>query len=220
MKKRNDQWSKILLDLSEKEIKRKSKFGRRMTESQKNKMREMFTEGYALGHIARKFACCVNTVWNNVFYLDKVSSDSEKVNCYTLSKKKIDCAIKCSKLTAKQILAIRSLSHKDRDKYNAIALSKIYCVNQSTILGIVRGRTFRWVGGWTQPLRTEPAVYLTPTVEVRLEGKTDAVFGPRKGSKMFYHGGELKRLAEKEGVDPTTMCRRMKKLRMNKSLEV
>lgn len=187
--------------------KEKSKFARRMPVLQKDGMRRMFMDGYAIGCIARRYKCYVNTVWNNVFDLD---------GNYTLSEKKKKKAIEHSKLSVIQIRLIRELSYKNRRRYNAIFLSKKYCVNQTTILGIVRGRTFRWVGGWTCPVRGEPWHYLNPSNEVRSKGITDVKFGPKPGSKFHYHGGELTKLARKCGVSLSTMCRRMKRLRMKK----
>lgn len=219
---KNKLFLNVLKNLSKKELERKSKFARRMTKRQKSRMRDMFKEGYALGFIARKFKCMVNTVWNNVFDLDFI--DSVKIGgdfftkSYNLSEGKLKCAISCSKLSVTEIMKIRELYHKNRRKYSCVMLGKKFGVDQTTILGIVRGKTFRWVGGWTRPFRNENEIFLTPYDDVRPCGKTDAVFGPKKGSKMYYSGGVLKEMAEKEGVSLSTMCRRMKRLRMKEGI--
>ena len=134
----------------------KSKFARRMSFVQKDQMRKMFVEQYAISCIARKFKCRQNTVWNNVFDLDKN---------YTLSKERKIRAITHSKLKVEQVKLIRSLSYKDRKKYNAIALAKLYKVSQSTILGVVRGKTFRWVDGWICSKKVWN--YLKPSKQIR-----------------------------------------------------
>lgn len=178
-----------------------SKYSRRLTQIQKGKIRDLHQEGYSMGYIARKFRCQINTVWNNVFDLDPA---------YTLSEARKACAIKCSKLTVPEVLEIRELSHKNKKKYNAIALAERFGVSQTTILGVIRGKTFRWLGSWIRPRDDDSDIYLEPLNEIRPPVMSDLTPGPKKGSHKQFKRGTILKIANAMNLSPSSICRKIK----------
>jgi hypothetical protein len=174
------------------------KFERRMKPAEKQMMRQLYEENYALGFIARKFNCCVNTVWNNVFDIS--------VSC--LSKEKIKCTIKTSKVTPKEVKKIRLFA---KNGQNAVQLSKLYGISQTATLSIIRGRTFRWIPGWIRPYQNQKFFYYKPINIKQEKPKTDKKPGAKLGVKKVSSRGEVLRLAKKYNVSSSTICRWRKK---------
>lgn len=168
---------------------------------EKQKMRNMFVEGYALSYIARKFACRPVAVWNNVFDLSP---------SMVFSKEKQKWAMNVSTVSIKIVKKIRSKVPRVITSKEAAEMAGI---SQSAALAIIRGKTFRWIPGWTRPYK-DILVYLEPEEYPHEIKKTDKVRGCKKGSIRTAKSGELIKLAKKYKVSTTTICRWRKKGKM------
>jgi hypothetical protein len=177
---------------------RKRKNARRFSPIQKKEMRDLYSEGYALSYIARKFKCLTNAVWNNVFDLSTPM---------LLSEARIKAALKVCKVTVDDVVAIRKRVKSGTDSWTEATQ---YGISQTTALGIIRGRTFRWVGGWTRPRAGEPLVFIKPIKNNKSKPLTDKKPGCKKGSKHRMPSGSLLVLAKKYKVSTSTICRRLK----------
>ena len=170
----------------------------KFNQNQKDKMRNLFEKGYAVQYIARKFKCWPNAVWNNVFDLAPAKF---------LSNAKIDEIYKKSSLIPKDITNIRQLAKKGM---GSPTIAELYGIGQSTALSIIRGRTFRWVKGWTRPHGTT-WIYLDPVEMPHFRVKTDKTYGPKSGTRHQVEPGILLKLSKKYGVSPSTICKWRKK---------
>lgn len=172
--------------------------GRRFTVLQRQKMRSLFQEGYALSFIARKFDCRPVAVWNNVFDLSPATCFSPIKSKWAMNTARISIA-NVKKIRARVLKGIKSTE-----------ASQLYGISESAALGIIKGKTFRWVPGWTRPY-AETFVYLQPMDLPEPERKTDKVRGAKLGSAWSVKKGELIRLAKKHNVSTSTICRWKKK---------
>lgn len=174
--------------------KKQKSCGKRFSPLQIKEMRDLFLEGYALNYIARHFDCRPVAVWNNVFDLSPPE---------TFSKEKQKWAMSLAKVTISDVKKIRS-----RVPYGITApeASKIFGISETTALAIIRGKTFRWISGWTRP-RGNEFIYLRPIEMPKQIKKTDQVRGCKKGSKRSVKPGALIELAKKYKVSTSTICR-------------
>lgn len=127
----------------------KEKHGRRFTPLQKQEMRSLFQDGYALSYIARKFDCRPVAVWNNVFDLSPAT---------TFSPVKLKWAMNTARISVANVKKIRAKVPKG---ISAPEAARLYNISESAALAIIRGKTFRWVPGWTRPY-AGTLVYLQP----------------------------------------------------------
>lgn len=172
---------------------------RRMKLSQKSKMRDLFEKGYAVSYIARKFECKPNAVWNTVYDL---------AECRKLSKEEEKYALRFSKVTKKQVLKIRRDAHKHGCK--SWEISETYGISQTGALCIIKGKTFRWLGGWVRPSAYGPWKFLVPIPSKKEIRRTDLRRGPKKGSKPKVKSGTLLEIAKKRGISTSSVCRLIK----------
>jgi hypothetical protein len=165
------------------------KFKRKITPKQHEKMRALFKKGYSIYHIARVFRCWPNTVWTHVYDL----SPSRKI-----TPQERNLFTKFSKLSDTDVLKIRKLA---LNGYGSPQLAKMYGLSQSAVLGIINGKTYRWVQG---PTKKEK---LNPIDMDRIKRKTDLRPGTKVGTKQSVPRGTLIDLAEKYQVAPCTIRR-------------
>lgn len=167
----------------------KSKYARKITPQQREKMRELFKKGYGIHFIAREFKCWPNAVWNHVYDL----STPRKV-----SLKEKNHFTKNSKLTDLDILRIRNMATRGMV---AKKIGEMFKISQSATIGIINGRTYRWVEGTTKKGSLKP-------IKIdRIRRKTDLRPGTRPGSKRTVPSGTLIKLAKKHHVAPCTIRR-------------
>lgn len=81
----------------------KSKYRKKYSAFQIEEMRRLFSEGYAVSYIARKFRCWPNAIWNHVYALDLPRKQTSK------SQKHI---MRNSKLTVSQVLRMAQNAHR------------------------------------------------------------------------------------------------------------
>jgi DNA invertase Pin-like site-specific DNA recombinase len=167
----------------------KSKYAKKITPHQRKKMRELFKNGYGIHFISRKFNCWPNTVWNHVYDL----STPRKI-----SQKEKEHFTKNSKLKDDDILQIRRMAKQGQSSTD---IAKIFGISQSAIIGIVNGKTYRWVESETQK------GLLIPIQIERIRRKTDLRPGAKLGSKPSVKPGTLTKLAKKYKVAPSTIHR-------------
>jgi hypothetical protein len=172
-----------------------SKFHSKITLSQRDKMRKLFEDGYSICFIARKFKCWPNTVWHHVY---KLSTPR------VISKKEEKLFTNNSKLTKKQIIEIRNSG------LGSIYISRIYNISPTTALGILSGKTYRWVESKTSK---EFLVPLEIPKEIRI---TDLKRGAKKGQQRSVKSGTLVVLGKKYKVAPCTIRRRILKGKISK----
>jgi transposase-like protein len=174
-----------------------SKFRSKITIAQQEAMRELFKTGYGISYIARRFKCWPNTVWNHVYDLSPPRKISAKEkNQYT----------KNSSLTDKDVIQIRRLALQGM---KSPQIKKLYNISQSAALGIVNGKSYRWVEGPTRK------GFLKPLVMNRVKRTTNLHPGAKPGSKQSVPSGSLKTLAKKYGVAPCTIRRWVLKGKIN-----
>ena len=165
----------------------RSKFKSKFTPQQRAEIRKQYETGYGICFLARKYNCWPNAIWNIVYDLSKPIKASEK-------EKKL--FLKNSKLTEKNVLEIRKLA-----KHGSPYIAKKFNISQTTALGIMNGKTYRWVKGETVKGTLEP-------IEVaRVRRKTDMKPGSKPGVKKTVARGALIKLAKKHGVKPCTIRR-------------
>jgi len=154
----------------------------------------MFEQNYALSFIARKFDCRPVAVWNNVFDLSPHSNFSPVKSKWAMNTAKISIA---------NVKKIRARVPKG---ITASEARKLYNISQSAALSIIRGKTFRWVPGWTRPY-ADTLVYLEPIDLPERKIKTDRVRGAKPGSSWTVKRGTIIKLAKKYGMSKSTICR-------------
>lgn len=177
----------------------KKDFRPKFSQEQKAHMRILCANGYAIQYIARKFNCRPNSILNNVFDLLPPTM---------LNGPKKKSALKAAKVSIENVMEIRKLAI-DYD-YGAILLGRMFNINQTTALGIIKGKTFRWVAGWTRP-HVGKLVYLAPIGKMKIKRKTNLKQGPKIGSKQKVKQGVLIKLAKEYNVSTSTVCRWIKK---------
>ncbi len=167
----------------------KSKYGRKITPQQREKMRELFQNGYGTYFIARKFKCWPNAVWNHVYDL----SPPRKI-----SPEEKEHYMKNSKLTDMDVVRIREMSARG---YGSSDIARIFKISRSAAVGIVNGKTYRWVESETLKGSLKP-------IEIeRMRRKTDLRPGAKPGSKQSVPQGTLIKLAKKHHVATCTIRR-------------
>jgi len=176
-----------------KHLEGQSKFRSKITPSQRDQMRCLFKQGFGIYYIARNFKCWPNTVWNHVYDL----STPRKIS---LKEKKH--FTKNSKLTDADVIRIRQMAEQGTGSQQ---IGNLYGISQSATLGIINGKTYRWVESPTQK------GFLKPVEMKRIKRKTDLRPGTKSGSKRSMPRGTLKKLAKKYSVASCTICRWIKK---------
>lgn len=172
----------------------KKTHSRRFTPPQRKEMRDLFLKGYTVSYIARIFSCRPVAVWNNVFDLSIPT---------TFDPIKQKCAIRASKISVTDVKRLRKKVPKG---ISAGEASKQYSISESAALAIIRGKTFRWVPGWTRPY-ADKLIYIEPISLPKEIKKTDLVRGCKPGSFHSVESGALLKLAKKHGVSTSTICR-------------
>lgn len=168
-------------------------YNKRHTQNQINQMRQLVNDGYGIHYVARRFECCANSVFYHVYDLippKKISNKDQKR------------FLKNSNLTISKVKQIRKLNLERN--VSASQLAKRFDISQTAALGIINGRTFRWVAGKTKKGEIVP-------VEYEYISKTDLKRGPKKGSTRRVKNGVLHKYAKKYGVKNCTICRWIKK---------
>jgi len=163
------------------------------------KMRELYTEGYCIEEIARKFKCRTNAVMHHIYDLI--------IPCVRMIRGN-------SKLNEKQVKAIRKLFIKD--KIPSTLLSVEFNVSESTILNIIHGIFYRWVPG--EVLNKDGTIYKIPKgfyVEKIVNKKGARKSGPNKNSKRMVNAGALIPIAKKHKVATCTISRWMRNGKMD-----
>lgn len=170
----------------------------RFTKAQIRSMQSMYERGYAVQYIARKFRCYGNAVWNHVYNLSapRVLSPGE------MRQRK-------GKLTAKQVRGIRDLAIKKG--LSAEAIASMFEISTSCALGVIRGKTYRWVAGDIRPRMSEPLVRLVPDSYPKHPAKSDLRRGFKAGvSKRLVAPGVLLKLSEMTGLSPSRLSRMLR----------
>ena len=159
----------------------------------REKIREMYQEGYCSAAIAREFNCHVNAIMHHISDLVIPIHNTKNTK---------------AKLTNKQVKQIRTKYIKNG--LAAPILAEIYSVSQSTILNVIHGIYYRHVPG--EVISKSGTVYVLPenyasgkatNTKGRLKG------GPRPGT-IRRQNGILKRLAKKHKVTTSTICKWLK----------
>lgn len=96
----------------------------------REKMRNLYNEGYCIEEIARRFKCRPNAVMHHIYDLT--------IPCRTMARNN-------SKLTKKQIQSIRQSFIKKKE--SAASISRKFEVSATTVLNIVHGIFYRWIPG-------------------------------------------------------------------------
>jgi len=165
------------------------KFRSKITPPQREIMRELFGKGYGIHYIARKFKCWPNAVWNHVYDLStprKITAEEKKH--YT----------KNSKLKEADVIRIRQMAVQG---IGSLQIGNIYHISQSATLGIINGKTYRWI-------KSPTAKGLLIPIELdHIKRKTDLRPGAKLGSKQSVPSGTLKKLAKKHHVASCTIRR-------------
>lgn len=165
----------------------KSKYKSKFTPQQRVKIRKLYEDGYGICYLARQFECWPNAIWNMVYDLSIPRKASKKEKKLFLTN---------SKLTEKDIHDIRKLA-----KYGTTYIANKYGISQTAALGIVNGKTYRWIKGDTLKGTLEP-------LEVtKIRRKTDKKPGSKPGVKKTVARGTLIELSKKHGVQPCTIRR-------------
>ena len=164
-------------------------------------MRSLYEQGYAVQYIARRFNCRSNAVWNRVFDLSAPRH---------LSPGERKRAAASKKFTAREVKAIRRRAISEG--VSSAALAQEYGVSQACTLGIIRGKTYRWVAGWIRPSRNGPLVKLVPGDYPEHPQKTDLKRGFKAGvSVRSVPHGTLVRLSKMTGLSKSTLSRMLRK---------
>lgn len=177
-------------------MKNNYKYRKKYNISQIEEMRRLFCKGYAVSHIARKFDCWPNAVWNHVYSLDPPRK---------LTTENIKRIMRNSKLTVSQVKTIR------KSNLGSNSIAEIYGISSSCALGILKGKTYRFVEG---PCRDGN---LEPLDLPRSDRKTDLKRGAKKGQPRSVRSGTLVVLAKKYNVKPCTIRRRILAGKIGKS---
>lgn len=175
---------------------RKGKF----SESQKQEMRQLVSDGWAFSYIARRYHCNVNAVYNNTF---------DVLPPVVLSDGKEKWARKASKIKICDVRRVRKMLKKN-PSLSARFVMRHLGVSESSALSLIKGRTFRWVGGWTRPHYKKPLVYLEPIEASGIGILSDRRPGPKFGMRDKAPYGSVKAEAERLGVSRSLISRRRK----------
>lgn len=167
----------------------KKKYKAKFNPLQIQEMRKLFEDGYGIGYIARKFDCWTNAVWHHVYDLStpRIVTKKEK-KLYTRN----------SILTVKDICKIRQ---SGLSGVSAADIGQSFNISETTALGIIKGKTYRWVKG------SVSIGEITPIDIPKEKRKTDLKSGLRPGQKRSVKSGVLVKLGKKYGVEPCTIRR-------------
>jgi hypothetical protein len=167
----------------------KKKYKAKFNPLQIQDMRKLFEEGYGIGYIARKYDCWTNAVWHHVYDLStpRIVSKKEK-NLFT----------KNSKLNINDIRKIRRLGLSG---VSAADIGQSFNISETAALGIMKGKTYRWVEGAVSNGE------ITPIDIPKEKRKTDLKSGIKVGQKRSVKSGVLVKLGKKYGVKPCTIRR-------------
>ena len=174
----------------------KSKYCSKLSQKDVMKMKRLTEEGLAIQYIARLFGCRPNAVYYRVYDTmpPRVFTETEKLK-----------SLRMSKLSVAKVKRIRKLAVEKG--IDAVSLAKKFNVSQTAILGIVNGRTFRWIEGETKK------GYLKP-IEYKNIVTSDKRRGHKIGGKRRVKHGVLLKYAKKYGIHTSTACRWIKKGRI------
>lgn len=179
----------------------KSKYCSKLSPNDVLRMRKMAEKGLAIQDIARQFKCRPNAVYHRVYDVipPRIFTDVE-----------IKKSLRMSKLTIAKVRKIRELSVKKG--VDAVSLAKKYNVSPTTILGIVNGKTFRWIEGETRKGYIKPIEYKATII-------SDKKRGTKKGTRKTLKNGTLLKYAKKHGIHKSTVCKQIKngKIKISKS---
>lgn len=171
--------------------------GRRLTPLERQEIRDQYSQGYAEYYIARKHGCQPEAVHNLVF--DMIPPQKQ-----TAPYK--NAAFRHSKLTREDIVNIRACVKKG---ITASEVAFQYNISETAGFNIIRGKTFRFIPGWTRP-HTNMLVYLNPADKIEEHRITDLTRGAKKGSTQKTVRGELLRIAKEQGISTSAACRWVK----------
>jgi hypothetical protein len=167
----------------------------------REKMRELYKEGYCIEEISRQFKCRPNAVMHHIYDLT--------IPCLTMVRTN-------SKLTKRQVQSIRkSFINKNE---SAALISRKFEVSPTTILNIVHGVFYRWVPG--EIVDNEGVIWVIPEGfhMNHLSNKKGArKSGPNKYTERKVKSGALIPLAKKHKVAICTISRWMRKGKMDVS---
>lgn len=167
----------------------------------REKMRDLYKNGYCIEAIARKFKCRTNAVMHHVYDL--------VVPCITMIRTN-------SKLTDKQVKAVRKLFIDKHVVASVIAIK--FGISQSTVLNVAHGIFYRWVPGKVMDkngvIYEIPKGFHTKTLSNRKGARKS---GPNKDTKRLVRSGALIPLAKKHKVSPCTISRWMRNGKMTTS---
>jgi predicted DNA-binding protein YlxM (UPF0122 family) len=165
----------------------------------REKMRDLYKEGYCVEEIARRFKCRTNAVMHHVYDL--------VVPCVTMIRSN-------SKLTEKQVKDIRNLFINK--KWVASEISDKFKVSQSTVLNVAHGVFYRWVPG--EVVGKDGVIYVIPEgfhTKTLSNKKGARKSGPNKSSERMVRAGDLIPIAKKHKVAPCTISRWMRNGKMS-----
>lgn len=178
--------------------KRKHKNSPRFNWESREKIRGLYLEGYATSYLARKYKCNINAIWNVVFDLQIPYRPESYLKAYK----------KTARLTEAQVKKIRHLAIDKNVGNNELATK--FNVSGSTILSVVKGRTYRWVPGKIRP-RMGELRYIEPLSGRAPQTKSDRKSGPNENTVRLADHGECLKLAKINKVSPSAISRWLRK---------
>ena len=160
----------------------------------REKIRSKFMEGYCVEALARMFDCQSNAILQHVYDLIIPETRMKRTG----------------KLSEREVIAIRSLSLEKG--LSSPVLASAFNVSETTILGVVNGKFYRWVPGRVRG-RNGDVVDIPENffVERRTQTKGVRKSGPNSRSKRLVPAGALIPIAKKYGVATCTISRWIRK---------
>jgi len=156
-----------------------------LSNKQVKNIRQLYIDGYSISFIARKYKMKVPSIQYRVFDLTR-----------PIALNKNDKRIVQCKFSENEILEIRSQYINDKKSAKQIAIERK--VGHSTILGIVNGRTYRWIKGKTAKC------IIKPKKEKLSRRICDIPLGAKKNTKQKIKRGGLTYLMNRYNISRST----------------
>ncbi len=188
----------------------KSIFAKRTSRKQKEKMIQLYNQGYCAREIARRLKINANAVWNLIFDKEPPAKMSAG------EKRRIS---KLVSLTESQVKAMRKQACRG---VPSTVLAETYNISKTTALSCIKGRTYRWIPGPTiphfkvhKPISEQDIVYLSPIEAKTVKRRKGEKSGPKKDSVRMVNQRELIRVAKNRGMSPCTVSKWLHKGKIN-----
>lgn len=165
----------------------------------REKMRDLYRQGYCAEEIARRFKCHTNAVVHHI---------------YDLTVPYLKMARRNAKLSDKDVKSIRKLFIKDNVVASLIA--RTFKVSQSTVLNVAHGVFYRWVPG--EIIDKDGVIYEIPEgfhTDFTANKKGAKKSGPNRHTVRMVKSGALLPIAKKYKVATCTISRWMRSGKMD-----